>query len=110
MSLATSLCRVAGELAERPFDPGPDLAHHQLHRAHRRPMWSRTDLERKAHVHGVGRTDFADQLFDHGLDVADQEILWICSSGGSSGNGLSTSTVPCMTSCRRRKLEARRDW
>ena len=26
-----------------------------------------------------------------------------CSSGGSSGNGTSTSTVPCMTSCRRRR-------
>ena len=36
--------------------------------------------------------------------------LWICSSGGSSGNGTSTNTVPCMTSCRRRRLEARRDW
>src|ERR1700719_4635762 len=33
--------------------------------------------------------------------------LWICSSEGSAGNGTSTSTVPCMISCRSRRLEAR---
>src|ERR1700738_5103230 len=49
--VSSSLCRVAAELAERPFDPGPDLAHHQLHRAHRRLMRGRTDFEREAHVH-----------------------------------------------------------
>ena len=109
MLLAASFCRVAAELAERPFDPGPDLAHHQLHGADRRLMRGRTDFEREAHVHRMGRTDLADQLFGHGLDVADQQIVVDLLEWGSSGNGTSTSTVPCMTSWRRRKLEASRD-
>jgi hypothetical protein len=61
-------------------------------------------------VDRVGRPNLTDQLFGHGLDVADQQIVVDLLEWGSSGNGTSTSTVPCMTSWRRRKLEARRDW
>ena len=38
-------------------------------------MRGRTDFEREAHVHRMGRTDLADQLFGDGLDIADQEIV-----------------------------------
>lgn len=55
-----SFRRARSGQAERPLDPRLDLTHHQLHRAHCRLVWGGTDLERKAHVDRVGRTDLAD--------------------------------------------------
>jgi hypothetical protein len=68
------------------------------------------DLKRKTYVDRLRRPNLTDQLFGNGLDVADQQIAVDLFEWGSSGNGTSTNTVPCMTSCRRRRLEARRDW
>src|SRR5215469_7693646 len=56
------------ERAKRPLDPWSDLGHHQLHRAHRRVVRSRADLEREAHMDRMGRADFADEFFGDGLD------------------------------------------
>ena len=110
MLLAASLCRVAAELAERPFDPGPNLAHHQLHRAHRRLMRGRTDFEREAHVHRMGRTDLADQLFGDCLDIADQEIVVDLFECRLFGERFIDQHSPLHDLLPPPQLEARRDW
>src|SRR5437773_3829633 len=55
---------------ERLFDPGFDLADHQLHRAHRRLVRRVADLEREAHMHGLGRADLGYEVFGDRLDLA----------------------------------------
>ena len=69
------LRRAANERTEHPLDPRPNLTHHQLHRTHRRLVRGGADLERKAHVDRISRTDLTDQLLGHGLDIADQQIV-----------------------------------
>ena len=66
------------DLSERPerlFDPRLDLADHQFHRAHRRRVQGVADLERKAHMHGLGRADLGDELFGNRVDIANQQIV-----------------------------------
>src|SRR5205823_12722454 len=67
--------RGASERSKGIFDPRLDLADHQLHRAHRRAMRGRADLEREAYMRRFGGADFVHQLFGHGLDIADQQIV-----------------------------------
>src|SRR3989442_14982048 len=70
-----SLRRDSSERPERLFDPRFDLADHQFHRAHRRRVRRVADLERKAHMYGLGRADLGDELFGNRLDIADQQIV-----------------------------------
>ena len=68
-------CSIPNRRAQNLFYFWLNLADHQLHRPHCRLVLGVAHLERETNVDWMGCTDFANQLFGHGLDIADQQVV-----------------------------------
>src|SRR3954464_5862003 len=68
-------CSIPNRRAQNLFYFWLNFSDHQLHRLHCRLVLGVAHLERETNVDWMCCTNFANQLFSHGLDITDQQVI-----------------------------------